>query len=46
MLNSEVLHHFYSYNGVKKEFNKLLFIRLIRNKIIDKNTAVLLSKRI
>jgi len=44
MINAEVLHYFYSYNGIKKEFNKLLFIRLIRNKIIDKNTAVLLSK--
>lgn len=42
-MNRTVLSFFYKFNGIKNEFCKTQFIRLIRNKIIDPNTQIFLS---
>lgn len=42
-MDRKVLSHFYKFNGNKNEFCKVQFIRLIRNKIIDPNTKIILS---
>lgn len=42
-MNKKILSYFYKYEGQKKIFCKVQFIRLIRNKIIDPNTEHILS---
>jgi hypothetical protein len=42
-MKTEVLSHFYKFNGKQNEFLKQFFIRFIRNRIIDPNTQVLLE---
>ena len=42
-MDKNVLKYFYRFNGIKNEFCKIQFIRLIRNKIIDPNTEYFLS---
>lgn len=42
-MDSKILSYFYKFNGIKNEFCKVQFIRLIRNKIIDPNTKIILS---
>lgn len=38
-----VLSYFYRFNGKRNEFLKKYFIRLIRNRIIDPNTKIILD---
>jgi hypothetical protein len=43
-MDRNLLKHFYRFNGIKNEFIKNYFIRLIRNRIIDPNTKELLDR--